>query len=127
MIEKTEHLFFQPVFDLESKQIAFGRIALLGDAAFVARPHVGMGVSKAAGDALTLASLLNRHDNDPLQALPHYSTARVRFGRAVIAHARELGSYLEACDRDDPAARARAAHHHTPDAVMRDIAVTREF
>jgi 2-polyprenyl-6-methoxyphenol hydroxylase-like FAD-dependent oxidoreductase len=107
--------------------MAYGRVAMLGDAAFVARPHVGMGVSKAAGDALTLASLLNRHDNDPLQALPHYSTARVRFGRAVIAHARELGSYLEACDRDDPAARARAAHHHTPDAVMRDIAVTREF
>ena len=89
-----------------------------------------MGVSKAAGDALALSALLNKHDNEPLRALPVYSTERVRFGKAVVAHARELGSYLQACDRDDPetlATRARAAHHHTPQAVMRDIAVTREF
>ena len=89
-----------------------------------------MGVSKAAGDALALSGLLHKHQNDPLSALPEYSTERVRFGKAVVAHARELGSYLQACDRDDSgflAARARAAHHHTPQAVMRDIAVTREF
>ena len=45
MVEKTESLFFQPIFDLEAKQLAFGRVALLGDAAFVARPHCGMGVT----------------------------------------------------------------------------------
>jgi len=62
--------------------------------------------------------------------LPEYSTSRVRFSRAVVAHARELGSYLQACDGDHPQAllaRRRAAHHHTPQAVMRDIAVTRGF
>lgn len=130
VVAATRQPFFQAIFDLESADMASGRIALLGDAAFVARPHVGMGVSKAAGDALALADLLRQHDNAPLRALPYYSTTRVRFGRAVIAHARELGSYLQACDRDDPqtlAVRARAAHHHTPAAVMRDIAVTREF
>lgn len=34
LVEKTQGLFFQPIFDLESERIAFGRIALLGDAAF---------------------------------------------------------------------------------------------
>ena len=40
-----------------------GRVALLGDAAFVARPHVGMGTTKAAGDARALADHLARHDD----------------------------------------------------------------
>ena len=126
VVAKTRQPFFQAIFDLESHAMAYGRVALLGDAPFVARPHCGMGVSKAASDAMALADALRTTANDPLQALPHYSAERVRFGRAVVAHARELGSYLQACD-SDAAARDSAAHHHTPHAVMRDIAVTRQF
>ncbi|MDP3082253.1 MAG: FAD-dependent monooxygenase, partial [Rubrivivax sp.] len=47
IVEKTAVPFLQPIHDLVSPQLAFDRIALLGDAAFVARPHVGMGVTKA--------------------------------------------------------------------------------
>lgn len=126
VVTKTPQPFFQAIFDLESHAMAYGRVALLGDAAFVARPHCGMGVSKAASDAMALADVLRETDNDLARALPRYSTTRVRFGQSVVAHARELGSYLQACDTD-VAARARAAHHHTPEAVMRDIAVTRDF
>src|SRR5262249_60958678 len=54
--------FFQPIFDLESPQIVFGRVALLGDAAFVARPHVGAGVTKAALDAASLADAVTGDD-----------------------------------------------------------------
>ena len=128
VVAKTRQPFFQAIFDLESQAMAHGRIALLGDAAFVARPHCGMGVSKAASDAMALADALQAADHDPVEALPRYSAARVRFGRAVVAHARELGSYLQACDGDDETSKtACVAHHHTPHAVMRDIAVTREF
>jgi 2-polyprenyl-6-methoxyphenol hydroxylase-like FAD-dependent oxidoreductase len=126
-VEKTRQPFFQAIFDLESPQMAFGRVALLGDAAFVARPHVGMGVSKAAGDALSLASLLAEHRNDALLALPAYSASRVRFGSAVVAHARALGAYLQACAGGDETAQAKEAWQHTPEAVMRDIAVSRNF
>ena len=121
VVAKTPQPFFQAIFDLESQAMAGGRIALLGDAAFVARPHCGMGVSKAASDAMALADVLRETGNVLAQALPAYSAARVRFGRAVVAHARELGAYLQ----DGNA--AAAAQHHTPQAVMRDIAVTREF
>src|SRR4030095_15333995 len=38
--------FLQPIYDLEVPRMAFGRVAILGDAAFVARPHVGAGVAK---------------------------------------------------------------------------------
>ncbi len=121
VVTKTQQPFFQAIFDLESQAMARGRIALLGDAAFVARPHCGMGVSKAASDAMALVDALRESSDDLKQALPRYSAARVRFGRAVVAHARELGSYLQHGNA------AAAAQHHTPQAVMRDIAVTREF
>ena len=121
VVQRAPQPFFQAIFDLESTRMTFGRIALLGDAAFVARPHCGMGVSKAAGDAMTLADALRIAENDVRAALSHYDAARARFGSAVVAHARELGSYLEGYDTD----QARA--HHTPRAVMREIAVPREF
>ena len=113
--------FFQPIFDLESSHIAFGRIALLGDAAFTARPHCGMGVTKAAGDAMVLADALRDLDNDVAAALARYETERAPFGAAVVNHGRELGAYLQG----DTGSETR--RHHTPEAVMREIAVTREF
>ena len=54
----TAQIILQPIFDLESPRIAFGRVALVGDAAFVARPHVATGVMKAAIDAESLAEAL---------------------------------------------------------------------
>jgi 2-polyprenyl-6-methoxyphenol hydroxylase-like FAD-dependent oxidoreductase len=52
----------QPIYDLESPRLAFGRVAILGDAAFVARPHVAAGVSKGADDAAALATALDSDD-----------------------------------------------------------------
>lgn len=124
VVTKTRQPFFQAIFDLESQSMAFDRVALLGDAAFVARPHCGMGVSKAAGDAMLLADLLKNSAGNIAEALPRYSAERVRFGRAVVAHARELGAYLQACANGDGTG---TQHLNTPEAVMRDTAVTREF
>ena len=53
-IGRSKLIFFQPIVDLESPRLVFGRVVVIGDAAFVARPHVAMGVPKAAGDALAL-------------------------------------------------------------------------
>lgn len=51
----TEMPFFQPICDLEVPRMSCGRVVLIGDAAYVARPHVGAGVTKAAEDACALA------------------------------------------------------------------------
>ena len=92
--------FFQPIFDLESPAIAFGRpvprIALLGDAAFVARPHVGAGVTKAALDAASLADALAAHEDDLGAALARYQREQTRFGRGLVALGREEGAYISA-------------------------------
>jgi 2-polyprenyl-6-methoxyphenol hydroxylase-like FAD-dependent oxidoreductase len=91
-----EQPFFQPIYDLESAQIAFGRVALLGDAAFVARPHVGAGVSKAALDAQSLADALSATGNDVAAALRRYQHEQLAFGRGLVALGREEGAYLTA-------------------------------
>ena len=59
-----------------SPRMAFGRVAIVGDAAFVARPHVGAGVSKAADDAAALAEALRQHD-DVESALKRFEAARL--------------------------------------------------
>jgi 2-polyprenyl-6-methoxyphenol hydroxylase-like FAD-dependent oxidoreductase len=84
--------FIQAIYDLESPQLVFGRAILIGDAAFVARPHAGMGVTKAALDALTLAQAFAEPGR--AAALAAWQAARLEYGRAVVARARWLGAYL---------------------------------
>ena len=121
VVDKTQGLFFQPIFDLESPQLAFGRIALLGDAAFVARPHCGMGVAKAAGDALELVAALQRHA-DVSAGLQDYAASRQPYGASIVGHARALGRYMQSQLRDDDE-RAMAERYRSPEAIMRETAV----
>lgn len=113
ILEKTALPFLQPIFDLVSPQLAFGRIALLGDAAFVARPHVGMGVSKAGEDAMALAACIAADGATPA-ALQHYDAERRPAGLAVVQRARRLGAYLQGQAEDtDPARRAQEVMQQT--------------
>jgi 2-polyprenyl-6-methoxyphenol hydroxylase-like FAD-dependent oxidoreductase len=112
--------FFQAITDLESPRLHFGRIVLLGDAAFVARPHVGMGVAKAALDAQCLADELLAAGHDLEVALPRYEAARLEFGRRAVARARWLGAHLEA--QNTPRALRREADlHQDPKVVMVEV------
>lgn len=121
VVAKTENLFFQPIFDLESDRLALGRIALLGDAAFVARPHCGMGVTKAAGDARALAQALQDAVDLPT-ALRNYERERLAFGKFIVGHARDLGRYMQAQLRTEEE-REMAERYRTPEAIMRETAV----
>lgn len=116
ILQKTAQPFLQPIHDLDSSRIAFGPIALMGDAAFVARPHPGMGVTKAAEDALALADAIDALGASPA-ALLAYETQRLPAGRAVVQRARRLGAYLEAT-----AARAPVASRD-PMTVVRETAI----
>lgn len=113
--------FLQPIYDLASPHMAFGRVALIGDAAFVARPHVGAGVVKAAEDAIALAAALDETENVPA-ALRAFETARLAVCRRMVQRGRELGALIEP-SRCDAAERAFAAANATPAAIMRHTAV----
>jgi len=124
VVERTGQPFFQPIYDLESPNLVFGRVVLLGDSAFVARPHCGMGVTKAAGDALALARCLARWPVD--QALRAYSDERVAYGMRIVAHARHLGAYMQAQLATEHEVRM-AERYRSPAAVMRETAVPPNF
>jgi len=109
----------QPIYDLEVPQMAFGRVAIIGDAAFVARPHVAAGVAKAADDAATLVEALA--DRDVASALRRFAAARLPVGRRIIERARHLGAYLQATQT--AAERARSRRHGIPEAVLAETAV----
>ena len=94
-IWKTAQPFVQPIYDLISRRIAFRRTVLAGDAAFIARPHVGAGVAKAGADAMTLARALREAADFP-SALSTYQQERARFGHAIVLESQRLGGYLAA-------------------------------
>lgn len=77
LIAKTEHPFIQAIVDLAVPKMFDGRVAILGDAAFVVRPHTGSGTSKAYGDAITLAESLFYHTSIEA-ALAHWESDRKR-------------------------------------------------
>ncbi len=120
IVKLIEEPILQPIYDLESPRMAFGRVAILGDAAFVARPHVAAGVSKAADDAAALAQALQGGPDVPA-ALRHFEAARVAENYRIIERARHLGVYLQATQTTEE--RERAGRHSTDSAVIAETAV----
>ncbi len=100
--------------------MAFGRVAIVGDAAFVARPHVAAGVSKAADDAAVLVEALQA-ESDVACALQRFEAARLPENTRIIERARHLGAYLQATQTQEE--RARAGQHSTDGAVIAETAV----
>jgi len=95
IVEKTAQPFLQPIYDVSSTQIAFGRVALMGDASFVARPHVGAGVTKAAIDALAVVDSIQAEGATPA-ALLRYQGLRLLAGQETVERGRQLGRYMQA-------------------------------
>lgn len=121
MVSLCAQPFLQPIYDLEVPRMAFGRVALLGDAAFVARPHIGAGVAKAAEDALALADAL-QDGVDIAAGLRRFEAARRVIGQRIIERTRALGAYVQA-DLRTQSERAHAALHRTPEAVLAETAM----
>jgi 2-polyprenyl-6-methoxyphenol hydroxylase-like FAD-dependent oxidoreductase len=120
LVTRAVRPILQPIFDLESPCIAFGRSVLVGDAAFCARPHVGTGVTKAALDAQCLADALLCAGNDIEAALTRYDIERRQFGKGLVAHGRYLGRYLEGQLKPREARTAAELHRH-PETFMREF------
>ncbi|MFG1465023.1 FAD binding domain-containing protein [Xanthobacter sp. DSM 24535] len=93
-VQAESQPFIQAIYDYEAPRMVNGRVALLGDAAFVARPHTAMGVAKAAGDAMELRNSLV---GEPTleAALERYARARESVGAQIVAYGRQLGGMLD--------------------------------
>jgi 2-polyprenyl-6-methoxyphenol hydroxylase-like FAD-dependent oxidoreductase len=94
VVLRADRHLLQPIYDVESENVAFGHIALIGDAGFVARPHVGIGVLKAAQDAAALVRNLDECDSVP-EGLRRYENERLRPNIDAVDFGRYLGSFIE--------------------------------
>ena len=121
IVRLIDEPILQPIYDLETPSMAFGRVAIMGDAAFVARPHVAAGVAKAADDAMALVTALGAQ-RDVAEALRMFEAARLPVGSRIIQRARHLGAYLQALKTTDEE-RAHSARYSIPEAVLAETAV----
>jgi 2,6-dihydroxypyridine 3-monooxygenase len=95
LIAATRQPFIQAIVDLEVPQMAFGRACLIGDAAFVARPHAAAGTAKAAADAHELGAVLAATQGDVRTALAAWEPDQLALGRSVLARTRAAGDKLQ--------------------------------
>lgn len=90
LVRATENPFVQSIFDATVPSMVEGRVCLVGDAAFVARPHTAAGTSKAAGDGATLAEAIESHANLDA-ALDDWEDKRLAYGRRVVERGVQMG------------------------------------
>jgi 2-polyprenyl-6-methoxyphenol hydroxylase-like FAD-dependent oxidoreductase len=125
-IERSKVIFLQPIVDLESPKLVFGRVAIIGDAAYVARPHVAMGVPKAAGDAIALAKTFQQAGRDNEVGLGAFEAERLRIGANIITRGRYLGAYMAAQLKSEEE-RRREQEIRLPERVMMETAAPWDY
>ena len=91
IVTGTEQPFIQAVMDVESPAMAVGRVCILGDAAFAARPHAAAGTAKAAENAWTLAEAIASLEDDLPGTLQRWSADQTALGSSLVVRSRQMG------------------------------------
>lgn len=91
LVGKTAQPFIQLIVDVEVPRMTFGRVCLIGDAAFALRPHAAAGTAKAAEDAWQLARAVRAAGRDVVEALRRWEPDQLELGRQVLARTRRAG------------------------------------
>lgn len=98
LVQRTPEPFIQAIIDVAVPRMAIGRVCLLGDAAFVLRPHPAAATAKAAADATALAEALMAEPADLPVALAAWETRQLKLGSALMDLAVGAGrSSVEEC------------------------------
>ena len=115
--------FFTPIYDHFSPSMVFGRVALVGDAASVGRPHIGMGVTKAAEDGQSLARCLASPEIDVAVGLARFNAERVPAAWRAFSSGRELGEFMHKSESAvPPEERERWKELHSVSAMLKHTA-----
>jgi 2-polyprenyl-6-methoxyphenol hydroxylase-like FAD-dependent oxidoreductase len=96
--EATKEPFAQPILDLAVPRMRHERIVIVGDAAFIPRPHTAASTSKAAANAIALGDALARHQFDIDAALGEWEPQQLDLGRWLEAQGRMLGNQYQFSD-----------------------------
>ncbi|MBX0305795.1 FAD-dependent monooxygenase, partial [Halomicroarcula sp. F24A] len=90
VVTETPDLFVQAIYDLSVPEMVVDRICLLGDSAFVARPHTAAGTAKAVGDAVTFVETVSQHESLE-RALSAWNQARTAYGAQLVSRGKRMG------------------------------------
>ena len=91
ILHRTPEPFVQVIYDIDVERMAFGRVVLIGDAAFAVRPHAAAGTAKACADAWALRDALRDAGGDPVDALVCWEPGQLALGRQLLARTRDMG------------------------------------
>lgn len=91
LVAATREPFIQAIQDVIVPRMVFGRTVLLGDAAFVVRPHTAGAAAKAARDATVLATALHRARANVDAGLRSYEEMQVEYGAGLTNYGIALG------------------------------------
>ena len=91
LVRATPDPFIQSIIDVAPPGMTFGRVCLIGDAAFVVRPHTAAAAAKAASDAMALAQALRNADGDFGQGLAAWDRQQTALGRRLLEYGVMLG------------------------------------
>lgn len=102
LVVSTPDPFLQTIVDVVVPRTVFGRVCLLGDAAFVVRPHTAGAAAKAARDAAVLASALKRARQNIDAGLDSFQQMQLEYGRGLVDYGVALGRRWAAPARNSP-------------------------
>ena len=92
LVAATSEPFVQTIVDVVVPKTVFGRIMLVGDAAFVVRPHTAGATAKAAHDAEVLIQSLARAGQNVDAGITAAERLQLDYGNDLVSHGIALGN-----------------------------------
>jgi 2-polyprenyl-6-methoxyphenol hydroxylase-like FAD-dependent oxidoreductase len=94
LVMATREPFVQTIRDLQVERMVFGRALLLGDSAFVPRPHTAGSTAKAAANAVALAQALSNQHESIDASLGRWERQQRQLGKSMSALGISLGNRI---------------------------------
>jgi 2-polyprenyl-6-methoxyphenol hydroxylase-like FAD-dependent oxidoreductase len=94
LVHATAEPFVQAIQDLRVEKMVFGRTILLGDSAYVPRPHTAGSTAKAATNAVALAHALSKGSEHLQSALSGWELQQRRLGISMSELGISLGDRI---------------------------------
>jgi len=90
LLRATKEPFVQAIMDLACPQLVFNRIILMGDAAFVIRPHTAASTSKGIANAFALVGEMTGKQ-ELSESLDHWQRSELNRGQRLMSYGQGLG------------------------------------
>jgi 2-polyprenyl-6-methoxyphenol hydroxylase-like FAD-dependent oxidoreductase len=90
LLRATKEPFVQAIMDLACPQLVFNRTILMGDAAFVIRPHTAASTSKGIANAFALVGEMTGKQ-ELSESLDHWQRSELNRGQRLMSYGQGLG------------------------------------